>query len=70
MEAYGKDILATMNMDVTSVGFWKQKYAQSDYSNPFANQYLMGNVKAAALEQYNTDIMKNAQNKQANQSLT
>lgn len=67
MEAYGKDILATMNMDVTSVGFWKQKYAQSDYSNPFANQVLMGQVKAAALEQYNTDIMKNAQNKQANQ---
>ena len=49
MEAYGKDIMATeFGIDVTSVAYWKQKYASSDYSNPFANRVLMDQVRSAA----------------------
>lgn len=51
MEAYGKDILAaTFGIDVTSVAYWRNKYNSMDFSNPFANQYLMDQVKAAAEE--------------------
>ena len=48
MEAYGKDILATMGYDVTSVAYWRSKYNSMDFSNPFSNRYLMDQVKQAA----------------------
>ena len=51
MEAYGKDIMATMGYDVTSVAYWQNKFLNNDFSNPFSNQYLMDQVKNAA-EQY------------------
>ena len=48
MEAYGKDIMATMGYDVTSVAYWQNKFLNNDFSNPFSNQYLMDQVKQAA----------------------
>ena len=42
--------MATMGYDVTSVAYWKNKYSNSDFSNPFANRYLMDQVKQAAEE--------------------
>ena len=48
MEAYGQDILATMGYDVTSVAYWQNKFLNNDFSNPFANRYLMDQVKQAA----------------------
>lgn len=50
MEAYGKDILATMGYDVTSVAYWQNKFLNNDFSNPFQNNYLMAQVKQAAEE--------------------
>ena len=50
MEAYGKDILATMGYDVTSVAYWQNKFLNNDFSNPFANRYLMDKVRTAAEE--------------------
>ena len=54
MEAYGNDILAAnFGIDLTSVAYWKNKFLSDDYSNPFANQYLMDQVKNIA-QQYHT----------------
>ena len=68
MEAYGKDIMATMNMDVTSVAYWQNKFQSNDFSNPFTNHYLMDQVRAIALEQYNADVMGRMSTQQANQA--
>ena len=51
LEAYGKDIMATMGYDVTSVAYWQNKFRNNDFSNPFTNSYLMDQVRNAA-EQY------------------
>ena len=56
MEAYGKDIMATMGYDVTSVAYWQNKFLNNDFSNPFSNQYLMDQVKAAAEEYHQSRL--------------
>lgn len=70
MEAYGKEIMATMGYDLTSVAYWQNKFYNNDYSNPFNNNYLMSQVKSAALEQYNVDIIKKTTSQQANKFAT
>ena len=50
MEAYGRDILATMGYDVTSVAYWQNKFMNDDFSHPFHNRYLMDQVLTAAEE--------------------
>lgn len=50
LEAYGKDIMATMGYDVTSVAYWQNKFYNNDFSNPFNNRYLMDQVKQACDE--------------------
>ena len=50
LDAYGKDIMATMGYDVTSVAYWQNKFLNNDFSNPFNNRYLMSQVLQAAEE--------------------
>lgn len=57
MEAYGKDIMATMGYDVTSVAYWQNKFLNNDFSNPFTNRYLMDQVKAAAEEYHQSRLV-------------
>lgn len=65
LDAYGRDVLRTMNMDVTSVAYWQNKYHSHDYSNPFSNSIIMGQVRTAALAQYNADNIRISQERLA-----
>lgn len=71
MEAYGQDIMAaSFGMDLTSVAYWKNKFLNDDFSNPFANRYLMDQVKQAAEEYHKARQAGQFAHSQAQTALT